>query len=179
MNTLEKKGPLFRQRSLFFALPFKQSSNNVFLNITYTDKVINHIQYTTEFQQTIDPLPFAQVIEQQLKHYFQQPGFKFSLSCQMNGATVFQQKVWQALMQIPPGKVKTYGALAAELGSSARAVGNACRNNPFPLLIPCHRVVSASGIGGYAGDTLQQQKGEIEFMKIKQWLLAHEQNPIE
>ncbi len=82
-------------------------------------------------------------------------------------------------MQIPSGEVKTYGALAAQLGSSAKAVGNACRNNPFPLVIPCHRVVAASGIGGYAGDTLQQQKGEIEFMQIKQWLLAHEQNPIE
>ncbi len=175
MNTLEKKGPLFRQRFLFFALPF----NNLFLDITYTDKTIHHIQYTTDFQQTIDPLPFAQVIEQQLNHYFQQPGFNFSLSCQMNGATAFQQKVWQALMQIPSGEVKTYGALAAELGSSARAVGNACRNNPFPLVIPCHRVVSASGIGGYAGDTLQQQKGEIKFMQIKQWLLAYEQNPIE
>ncbi len=174
MNTLEKKGPLFKQRSLFFALPF----NNLLLHITYADKIINHIQYTTEFQQSTDPLPFSQVIEQQLKQYFQQPEFKFSLPCQINDATAFQQKVWQALMQIPSGEVKTYGALAAELGSSARAVGNACRNNPFPLVIPCHRVVAASGIGGYAGDTLQQQKGEIEFMQIKQWLLAHEQNPI-
>ncbi len=175
MNTLEKKGPLFRQRSLFFALPF----NNLFLDITYTENTIHHIQYTTVYQHLTESLPFAQVIEQQLNQYFQQPGFQFSLFCQMEGATVFQQKVWRALMQIPSGQVKTYGALAAELGSSARAVGNACRNNPFPLVIPCHRVVSAAGIGGYAGDTLQQQKGEIKFMQIKQWLLTHEQNTIE
>ena len=174
MNTLEKKEPLFRQRFLFFALPF----NDLFLEIAYSDREILHIRYTTEYQQSIDPLAFARVIEQQLNHYFQQSRFQFALSCQMQGATAFQQKVWRALMQIPYAEVKTYGALAAELGSSARAVGNACRNNPFPLVIPCHRVVSASGIGGYAGDTLQQQKGEIEFMQIKQWLLAHEQNAI-
>jgi len=64
--------------------------------------------------------------------------------------------------------VITYGEIAAELDSSPRAVGNACRKNPISLVIPCHRVVSASGIGGFSGQI------EGEKISIKQQLLAHE-----
>lgn len=67
--------------------------------------------------------------------------------------TVFQKKVWRALRRIPDGKTLSYGELARRVGSSARAVGNACRANPIPILIPCHRVVSVSGMGGYMGAT--------------------------
>ncbi len=118
---------------------------------------------------------FAQQILQQFDYYFNRGCLTFSIPCQMTSGSLFQQKVWRALQQIPYGQVKTYGALAKELGSSARAVGNACRNNPFPVIIPCHRVVAASGVGGYAGDTLLRQKGKIDYMQIKLWLLAHEQ----
>lgn len=82
--------------------------------------------------------------------------------------TPFQEKVWRALRQIPPGKVLTYGALAKKLNTSPRAVGNACRSNPVPLVVPCHRVVSATGIGGYSGTT----HGRIH--NIKHWLLERE-----
>ncbi len=91
----------------------------------------------------------------------------FHILCDLKG-TRFQQKVWTALQKIPSGKVVTYGVLANKLGTSARAVGNACRNNPVPLVIPCHRVVSARGIGGYAGDT------QGDRVRIKAWLLRHE-----
>ena len=56
--------------------------------------------------------------------------------------------------------------------TGARAVGNACRRNPVPVVIPCHRVVSARGIGGYAGDT----GGNL--LRIKSWLLQHEGSAI-
>lgn len=65
--------------------------------------------------------------------------------------TPFQQRVWQALRQIPRGEVRTYGELARQLGSSPRAVGGACRANPLPVFVPCHRVVSAQGLGGFSG----------------------------
>ncbi|MCP3850711.1 MAG: MGMT family protein [Gammaproteobacteria bacterium] len=117
---------------------------------------------------------FNQQIEKQLDAYLKDAEFQFTLACNIQLGTPFQQKVWQALTQITSGEVKTYGELAKELGSSARAVGNACRRNLFPIIIPCHRVVSASGIGGYAGDTLDDQKGEIHFLQIKQHLLEHE-----
>ena len=97
----------------------------------------------------------------------QLPDLAFDVELQTNG-TLFQEKVWQALRQIPVGQVMTYGELAQQLNTSARAVGNACRANPIPLLIPCHRVVSKSGMGGFAGsrDGLP--------LKIKARLLDHE-----
>jgi len=86
----------------------------------------------------------------------------------LNG-TAHQLKVWQALGRIPAGQTRTYGDLARELGSSPRAVGNACRSNPVPILIPCHRVVAANGAGGFMGATGGRP------LSIKQWLLRHEQ----
>lgn len=91
----------------------------------------------------------------------------FNLPCALQG-TPFQQKVWNELKKIPCGTVITYGELANKLGTSARAIGNACRKNPIPLVIPCHRVVAANGIGGYAGDT------HGAWLRIKSWLLRHE-----
>jgi len=67
--------------------------------------------------------------------------------------TVFQQQVWQAIADIPPGKTKTYGELAQAIGRlrAYRAVANACGQNPIPIFIPCHRVVAANGrIGGFS-----------------------------
>ena len=86
----------------------------------------------------------------------------------LSKGTPFQKKVWQSLENIPVGKTMTYGELARQLNTSARAVGNACRANPIPLVIPCHRVVSKSGMGGYAGSR------DGMPMKIKRWLLEHE-----
>ena len=66
--------------------------------------------------------------------------------------TAFQQAVWQALLRIPYGGTTTYGALAAMLRSSPRAVGSAVGRNPISILIPCHRVLAADGsLAGYAG----------------------------
>jgi methylated-DNA-[protein]-cysteine S-methyltransferase len=82
--------------------------------------------------------------------------------------TLFQRKVWSELVKIRFGETMTYKELAVRTGSAARAVGGACRANHFPLIIPCHRVVSVSGAGGYAG----QEQGE--FMSIKLKLLEYE-----
>ncbi len=78
----------------------------------------------------------------------------------------FQLKVWQALQKIKMGKVLSYGQLAQKLNTGSRAIGQACRTNPMVLFIPCHRVVSASGIGGYMGNKKR--------INIKHWLLEHE-----
>lgn len=82
--------------------------------------------------------------------------------------TPFQQRVWQALLALPAGRPCSYGVLAQRLGSSARAVAAACRANPIPLLIPCHRVVAAHGLGGYMGAV------DGEPLRLKNWLLEHE-----
>ena len=86
-----------------------------------------------------------------LDRYFTGHAEDFDLPLEPAG-TPFQNRVWQAMRRIPAGEVRTYGALAAELSSAARAVGMACGANPIPILIPCHRVVAASGLGGYSGD---------------------------
>lgn len=82
--------------------------------------------------------------------------------------TPFSRKVWQALSEIPLGQVLTYSALAERLGSGPRAVASACRNNPYPGIIPCHRVVSKSGIGGFMG----QREGP--WVELKRQLLSQE-----
>ncbi len=156
---------------LSIALPVK----DIKLNIRYSGQQIMAVDFVTDAGVTHPADRFAQQILQQFENYFNRSHSNFSLPCQMSSGSLFQQKVWRALQRVPYGQVKTYGTLARELGSSARAVGNACRNNPFPVIIPCHRVVAASGVGGYAGDTLLRQKGKIDFMQIKQWLLVHEQ----
>jgi methylated-DNA-[protein]-cysteine S-methyltransferase len=82
--------------------------------------------------------------------------------------SAYRHKVWAELCKIPFGETMTYSALAGKIDSSARAVGNACRDNPYPVIIPCHRVVSISGMGGYCGQT------DGDFMAIKYKLLDYE-----
>ncbi len=111
--------------------------------------------------------PAALEAQRQLQHYLRDSAVGFSLPLQLLG-TDFQKRVWQALTRISRGSVRTYGEIASELNTSPRAVGNACRANPVPLLVPCHRVVSACGIGGFAGATRGRR------LEIKRWLLQHE-----
>ncbi len=73
--------------------------------------------------------------------------------------TDFQRRVWDALLEIPYGGTNTYGALAARLSSSARAVGSAVGRNPISVIIPCHRVLAADGsLAGYAGGLENKKK---------------------
>lgn len=107
----------------------------------------------------------------QLKRYFDGSLTRFELPLGLSG-TPFQRQVWRALQAIPFGEVRTYGELARKLGSSARAVGGACRANPVPLVVPCHRVLAANGgLGGFAGDRVGGQT------RLKAWLLRHERVP--
>ena len=82
--------------------------------------------------------------------------------------TPFQHRVWQALRAIPPGTTRTYGELARELGTSARAIGGACRANPCLIAVPCHRVVARDGLGGFGGERGGKR------LAVKRWLLRHE-----
>lgn len=104
---------------------------------------------------------------EQLQAYFRDPHAPFTIPLALEGTT-FQRRVWEALSAIPPGITLTYGELAQQLGTAARAVGGACRANPVPILIPCHRVVARQGLGGYAGEVTGDPLG------IKRWLLQHE-----
>lgn len=86
----------------------------------------------------------------QLHAYFDGDLTRFSLPLSPVGATPYRRRVWAALSDIPFGETRTYGELARLTGGSARSVGQANRCNPLPILIPCHRVVASSHIGGFS-----------------------------
>jgi methylated-DNA-[protein]-cysteine S-methyltransferase len=90
----------------------------------------------------------------QLEQYFAGQRTTFDLPLDLTAGTEFQQQVWQALLRIPSGQTSSYGAVAALLGNTAavRAVGAAVGRNPVSIIVPCHRVVGATGaLTGYAG----------------------------
>ena len=95
--------------------------------------------------------PLLKAARDQLQAYFNGDLTEFRLPLAPRG-TPFHQRVWQALGAIPFGRTRSYGELAAELRSSARAVGTGCGRNPLPIVIPCHRVLGAGGrLGGFSG----------------------------
>ena len=105
----------------------------------------------------------------QIERYLADPDFKFDLPLIETGSA-FQKKVWGAISSIPRGTVRTYGYIAKHIGSAPRAVGQACGANWFPLVIPCHRVTAAGGLGGFSN-----HDDENGFhLSVKRWLLRHE-----
>lgn len=111
----------------------------------------------------------AQHCVEELKKFCHDPTHAFKLKLDLEG-TDYQRRVWQALQKIRPGHTLTYGQLAEKLQSSPRAIGNACRRNPIPIIIPCHRVVAQNHIGGFGGKT----KGPT--LDIKRRLLQFEEH---
>ncbi len=111
--------------------------------------------------------PLLTEAHNQLNHWFIDPTYSFTVPIFPIG-TPFQQKIWAALRTIPCGKTLTYQQVAEDLQTSPRVIGNACRRNPLPIFIPCHRVVAKQHLGGYAGKT------EGNMMQIKKWLITHE-----
>ena len=133
-------------------------SDNVLLRLSFVDARIKSIN---------PPHPVASKVKQQLTRYFKGEKHSFAFPMKLSG-TPFQQQVWMELIKIPLGEIVTYGDLAKKLKTSARAVGNACRKNPIPIIIPCHRVVAKNSIGGYSGKTSGKN------IKTKKTLLAHD-----
>lgn len=113
-----------------------------------------------------DGSPVLDRAREQLEAYFDSSLTVFDLPLAPAG-TAYRRGVWQALAEIPYGETRTYGEIVARAGGSARSVGQANGRNPIPLIIPCHRVVAASHIGGYSGG---------DGALTKRWLLALE-NP--
>ena len=102
-----------------------------------------------------------------LERYRDDPDTVFDLPLLVHGSS-FQRRVWDAMCAIPRGRTRTYGELAQALGGEPRAVGQACGDNRLPIVIPCHRVVAADGIGGFGHAT------EGFLIEAKRWLLLHE-----
>lgn len=112
-----------------------------------------------------DVPPALALAARQLEEYFSGHRRRFDVALAPVAATGFRRAVRDALCEIPYGEVRTYAQVARRIAKpgAARAVGNANHENPFPIIVPCHRVVAANGLGGYGGGD-----------KVKRYLLALE-----
>lgn len=110
-------------------------------------------------------------LEHQLNAYFKGELIKFDINFQIENKSDFFNNVIKEMINIPYGKFSTYNDIAKKLGKpgGSRAVGQACRRNPIPVIIPCHRVTASDGIGGYSGKNFDS----IE-LTIKKKLLSLE-----
>jgi methylated-DNA-[protein]-cysteine S-methyltransferase len=112
----------------------------------------------------------------QIERYRDDPEAPFDLPLERTG-TPLQRAVWAQISAIPRGRTRTYGELSAAIDPAMvpnpRTVGQACGDNPFPIVVPCHRVVAADGLGGFA------HHGAGYLIETKTWLLRHECLPLE
>lgn len=142
------------------------------LGIHCTDDWVEEIVFLPPQYERMPDNPLAMETMRQLRAWLANPSFEFGLPLQPSG-TAFQRKVWDEISLIPCGQTLSYGDIAKIIRSAPRAVGGACGANPFPIVVPCHRVVSKSpafnnGLGGFA----HARDGLL--LDIKRWLLAHE-----
>lgn len=146
------------------------------LGITVTDKGIQAISFDPDKSVSEQTLSIKQKhhlthLKQELDLYFSEELSVFTVPLDISG-TSFQQKVWQALCQIPYGQSVTYQDIGQAImqPKACQAIGQANKKNPLPILIPCHRVIGKNGkLTGYMG---QSEKG----LRIKEYLLALEKN---
>lgn len=142
------------------------------LGVVVADDFVTAIDFLQPRAEQAPHQAFGREVARQLRAYLKAPGFAFSLPLAVQGSP-HQQRVWEQIAAIPCGAVTTYGEIARCIRSAPRAVGQACGANPYPVVVPCHRVVSASqtfngGLGGFA------REGGDFLLGIKRWLLRHE-----
>lgn len=159
---LENESAIF---SAIVSVPFG------FIGVRTEHGMISELVYLPErFREKAPVDNVAEQAANQIESYIAQPDFCFTLPLKPAG-TAFQHKVWSAISSISRGEVRTYGQIAKHIQSAPRAVGQACGANWYPLVIPCHRVTAAGGLGGFA-----HHDDETGFhLGVKRWLLAHEQ----
>ncbi|MCE1182695.1 MAG: methylated-DNA--[protein]-cysteine S-methyltransferase [Rhodocyclales bacterium] len=138
------------------------------LGVSCDDDEITGIEFLEARPEVAPTTPLAAEAVRQLAAYLADPAFVFSLPLQAAG-TPFQRRVWAQIAAIPLGRVETYGQLAKNIKNAPRAVGQACGANPYPLVVPCHRVIAAGGgLGGF------NRHGGGFLLDVKRWLLHHE-----
>jgi methylated-DNA-[protein]-cysteine S-methyltransferase len=138
------------------------------LGVKTRDERVVEIRYLPYSSLVISPKnPLAERAAKQLERYRDDPDTTFDLPLLIEGSEL-QRGVWNAMRAIPRGRTRTYGELARELGADARDIGQCCGDNKHPIVIPCHRVVAADGIGGFGHAT----GGYL--LEAKRWLLMHE-----
>ncbi len=138
------------------------------LGVRCCDDKVTAIEFLDPQPEQAPTTPLAAEAVRQLHAYLNDPAFAFDLPLRPAG-TPFQRGVWAEIATIPSGQTRTYGQLARSLGNAPRAVGQACGANPYPVVVPCHRVVATGGgLGGFA-----RERGGF-LLDVKRWLLQHE-----
>ena len=138
------------------------------LGILTLGERVTDIDYLPKGVATLAPLnKLAERACREIERYLEDPEHVFDLPFEYSG-TVFQCKVWRQISAIPPGTTLTYNDVARALKTAPRPVGGACGANRIPIVIPCHRVLGANGIGGF-----MRGRG-ADALSIKRWLLRHE-----
>ena len=138
------------------------------LGVRCSDDEITAIDFLEAQPEVAPTSPLAAEAVRQLRAYLADPAFAFGLPLRPAGTT-FQRRVWGEIAAIPYGETRCYGQLAKTLKNAPRAVGQACGANPYPLVVPCHRVVaSGGGLGGFS------RQGGGFLLDVKRWLLKHE-----
>ncbi len=138
------------------------------LGVCCDELAIEHISFLAPRPEVAPQNALAEAAARQLCAYLADAEFPFSLPLRPSG-TLFQRRVWQQIAAIPLHQTRSYGEVAAALHNAPRAVGQACAANPFPVVVPCHRVLAkGGGLGGFA----RQRDGFL--LDVKRWLLAHE-----
>ena len=121
------------------------------LEVEEREDQIVRIRWAPELPSTLEPS--STILERTcdaLDRYFSGAAESFEVPLYPVGSE-FQLSVWREMQTIPRGETRTYGDIARTLDSAPRAVGMACGANPIPIIVPCHRVVAATGLGGYSG----------------------------
>lgn len=140
------------------------------VGISIRDEMLTGIRYLPADTRLVAPSGvLAERAARQIERYRDDPDAVFDLPLRVVGSS-FQRDVWNQISAIPRGRTRTYGDLARRIGGEARAVGQACGDNPFPIVVPCHRVVAADGLGGFSHHV------DGYLLEAKKWLLKHEGN---
>jgi len=154
--------PLLDSYAARMATPF------AVLGIRTTGDTLTGIEYLPRGAATLAPLNrLTERVCRQIERYLDDPRFRFDLPFDYRG-TDFQCRVWRAISGIPSGRTLTYVDIARRLRTAPRPVGGACGANRIPLVVPCHRVLGANGLGGF----MNARSGFP--LEVKRWLLRHE-----
>ncbi len=156
------RGPAAGRAETRYATPF------AVLGIATDGAVVTSVRYLPH--NTLPVPPQDRVAERacrEIERYLADPAHRFAVPYRLEG-TPFQRRVWREIEKLFPIKTTSYGDIARRLGTAARPVGGACGANPVPLIVPCHRVLAAGGLGGFMGGTKSFPLG------VKRWLLQHE-----
>lgn len=140
------------------------------IGIICQDKKILKLKIDPNLKKISSSDSFHKEIKIQINMYLNGKIEKIDIPYHLRG-TNFQKKVLNLVSKIKYGNRKTYTEIACKVGSHPRPVGNACKNNPLQILIPCHRVIGKNNLGGYAGGTKNKNQ---EMFNIKNHLLLLE-----